>query len=65
MFALYDTVLIKSKNIPGTIIDIVTSDGKKTYTVESNVKGRRTDGYGGVWPLFCCAENELQSYKER
>ncbi len=60
MFNLYDNVLIKTKNIPGVIVDILHSENGAIYTVESNIKGKRDDGYGGIWPLFDCKENELQ-----
>lgn len=55
MFELYEKVLIKSKNIIGTIIDIHNN----IYTVESDTKGRRNDGYGGEWPIFECLEHDL------
>lgn len=60
MFNLYDKVIIKSKNIPGTIIDIVKSETGKTITVESDIKGKREDGYGGDFPIFNCKENDLK-----
>lgn len=60
MFNLYDKVIIKSKNIPGTIIDIVKSKTGKTITVESDIKGKREDGYGGDFPIFICKENDLK-----
>ncbi len=60
MFNLYDKVIIKSKNLPGTIVDIVTKGDEKMITVESDIKGRREDGYGGVFPLFDCEEKDLE-----
>lgn len=59
MFNLYDKVVIKSKNIPGTIIDIVKNSSRATITVESDIKGNRTDGYGGDFPIFNCEEKDL------
>lgn len=59
MFALYDKVLIKSKNIIGTIIDIVKKENEITITVESDVKGKRNDAYGGDFPIFNCKEDDL------
>ncbi len=64
MFDLYDKVHIKSKNIPGTIVDIVEIAGVKTITVESDIKGKRDDGYGGIYPLFDCEENDLEKIVE-
>lgn len=60
MFNLYDSVLIKTKNIPGTIVDILTSGNETVYTVESDKKGKSDDGFGGIWPLFDCKESDLQ-----
>ena len=60
MFELYDKVIIKSKNIIGTIIDIVKNENETTITVESDTKGKRTDGYGGEYPIFNCKEEELK-----
>lgn len=59
MFALYDKVLINKINIIGTIVDIYSTNEKTTFTVESDTKGYRSDGYGGVFPLFDCTENEI------
>lgn len=39
MFNLYDKVIIKSKNLPGTIVDIVKTGSKTVITVESDIKG--------------------------
>lgn len=60
MFNLYDKVRIKSKNISGIIVDIVEISNTKTITVESDIKGNRDDGYGGIYPLFDCGENDLE-----
>ncbi len=60
MFNMYDRVRIVSKDLIGTIVDERKSAGKTIYTVESDTKGKRSDGYGGVFPLFDCAENELE-----
>ncbi len=60
MFSLYDKVLIKSKNVEGTIIDIVKNKNNTKITVESNVKGKHSDGYGGVFPIFDCVEEDLK-----
>lgn len=60
MYNLYDKVIIKSKNISGTIIDIVKKNNGNVITVESDVKGKRNDGYGGDYPIFDCMEDDLQ-----
>lgn len=60
MFRLYDNVVIKSKNISGIIVDIRETENRSVFTVESNVKGKREDGYGGTWPIFDCFENDLE-----
>ena len=60
MFNLYDKVIIKSKNLPGTIVDIVKTGSKTVITVESDIKGKRKDGYGGYFPLFNCSEEDLK-----
>jgi len=59
MFALYDKVVIKSKNLAGTIVDIRNINAETIYTVESDVEGKREDGYGGLFPLFECKEEEI------
>lgn len=63
LFELYENVLIKAKNISGTIVDIINDGEERIYTVESNVKGEYDDGYGGIWPLFNCKENDIIEYK--
>lgn len=60
MFNLYDKVIIKSKNLLGTIVDIVKKENETIITVESDVKGKREDGYGGIFPLFDCKEKDLE-----
>lgn len=55
-----DKVRIIDKNLICTVVDVSTSDGKRVYIVESDVKGKRADGYGGIYPLFDCFENELE-----
>lgn len=60
MFKQNDKVRIISKNLICTVVDVSTYDGKSVYIVESDVKGKRTDGYGGIYPLFDCAEDELE-----
>ena len=60
MFELFEKVLIKEMNIPGTIVDITTIKGKKTITVESDIEGKQEGGYGERFPLFTCYENQLQ-----
>lgn len=60
MFALYDKVKIKSKDLIGTVIDIMTIKGEKIITVESDTEDEREDGYGKRFPLFDCTENDLE-----
>ena len=60
MFKLYDDVIIKDKHISGIIIDIIETQKGTVFTVESNNKGKREDGYGGIYPLFDCSENEIE-----
>ena len=59
MFDLFEKVLIKEKNIPGTIVDITTIKGKKVITVESDIEGKQENGYGDRFPLFECCESEF------
>lgn len=59
MLNMYDKVRILSKDLIGTIVDIRKSGNETIYTVESDTKGKRSDGYGGVFPLFDCKENEI------
>lgn len=62
-FKEYDHVIIKSKNIPGQIVDVTTlPDGEKWYVVESDIEGYTDDpdAWGGQWPLYDCKENELE-----
>lgn len=60
MFNLYDKVLIKSKSVKGTIIDIMRNEHGVKITVESDTKGYREDAYGGIFPIFDCDENDLK-----
>ena len=60
MFSLYDNVIIKSKNISGILVDIRNTEQGAVFSVESNVRGNRMDGYGGIWPIFDCLENDLE-----
>lgn len=60
MFNLYDKVIIKSKNLLGTIVDIMKKENETIITVESDVKGKREDGYGGIFPIFDCKEEDLE-----
>ena len=57
MFNLFEKVLIKERNLPGTIVDITT---RKVITVESDIEGKQENGYGDRFPLFECCESELQ-----
>ncbi len=59
MFNLYEHVRIKKNNLMGTIVDISECDGEKIFIVESDVKGKRGDGYGGDYPLYWCKEDEI------
>lgn len=59
MFELFEKVYIKTKDLPGTIVDIDTINGKTIYTVESDIEGFRPDGYGGRFPLFDCTDSEI------
>lgn len=60
MFNIYDKVLIKSRDIIGTIVDIRETNMGKIITVESDRKGKVADAYGGIWPLIDCNEDELK-----
>ena len=60
MFNLFEKVLIKERNLPGTIVDITTINGRKVITVESDIEGKQENGYGDRFPLFECCESELQ-----
>ena len=59
MFELYEHVRIKKNDLIGTIIDISESDDEKIFIVESDVKGKRNDGYGGDYPIYWCKEDEI------
>lgn len=59
MLSMFDKVRILSKDLNGTIVDIRKSNNETIYTVESDTKGKRSDGYGGIFPLFDCKENEI------
>lgn len=60
MFELFEKVRIKNINLPGTIVDISNDEDKTTFVVESDVKGKREDGYGGDYPLYWCKEDEIE-----
>ena len=54
MFELYEEVIILSNGLTGTIVDISAINGKTKYTVESDIKGKVSGGYGDIYPLFDC-----------
>lgn len=60
MFDLFEKVLIKERNLPGTIVDITMIKGRKVITVESDIEGEQENGYGDRFPLFECCESDLQ-----
>lgn len=60
MFKLYDEVLIKSNNIRGIIVDIMSLNGEKVFTVESDEEYPNKSGYGKRFPLFDCKQDELK-----
>ena len=60
MFELFEKVRIISKDLIGTIVDISETDGKTEYVVESDVKGKRPDGFGGIYSLFDCTEEDIE-----
>lgn len=60
MFKLFDTVRIKRNNVIGTIVDIDDTSSDVKYVVESDTKGERSDGFGGIWPLFDCNEADIE-----
>ena len=64
MFELGEKVRIKSNSVIGTIVDIFYLSGKPFFTVESDSKGV-TEGYGGDWKLFECAEEDIIAYNIR
>ena len=59
MFELCDKVKIRSNDIVGTIVDISNIDGHNIYIVESDV-ANALGGYGGVWKLFDCYEDDIE-----
>ncbi|MCD7891970.1 MAG: hypothetical protein LUG26_09655 [Ruminococcus sp.] len=63
MLKLYDKVIITSKNIIGTIVDVSKTNGKITYIIESDTKGKGPTAYGGIWSLYDCSENEIKPFE--
>ena len=60
MFNINDVVIIKSKGVEGTVIDVsVSPSGETKYIVESNKKGSFPGAYGGDWALFDCVDSDL------
>lgn len=60
MFNLFEKVLIKERNLPGTIVDITTINGRKVITVESDIEEKQENGYGNRFPLFEYCKSDLQ-----
>ena len=59
-FELYDRVRVKKNDVVGQIIDITNNGMGTVYTVESEVKGKRSDAdYPSEWPLYDCMANEI------
>ena len=61
MLKLYDRVVITEKNVTGIILDVMEQTGGKVYTVESDIKGKVSDAYGGIWPLYECRADEIMA----
>lgn len=59
MYTEGDKVRIKATGLIGEIVDISEINGKKHYVVESDEK-YAPGGYGDIWPLFDCSEEELE-----
>lgn len=62
MFTEGDKVKIKATGLVGEIVDVRPSADTIWYTVESDEK-YAPGGYGDIWPLFDCAENEIEAVK--
>lgn len=60
---MYKKVRIKSSGISGTVVDILKSNGKVIYTIESDTENT-PGGYGGKWKLYECEENDLEFLTE-
>ena len=60
MFELYEHVRIKKNSLVGTIVDISKDGSKEIFIIESDEKGKRSDGYGGDYPLYWCSKDDIE-----
>lgn len=63
MFAEYDKVRIKDKNIIGDIVEIrKLDDGSMSYLVESDREGPSDDpkAWNLRFPIYTCSEDQLE-----
>lgn len=60
MFEEFDHVKITDWDIPGIIVSKNITDGVAWYVVESDLPGPMEGGYGGLWPLFDCMDEDLE-----
>ena len=61
MYTEGDKVRIKATGLVCEVVDVRQSEGKR-YTVESDSKDA-VGGYGDIWPLFDCSEDEIEPAK--
>ena len=64
MFSEYEHVKMKNRNLTGTIVHKYDLDGKIWYMVESDMQGPIEGGYGDLWPLFDCTDEDLERVPE-
>ena len=64
MFEEYEHVTMIRSGRSGLIVDKRVTDGKTWYMVESDIQGPIEGGYGDLWPLFDCTDEDLERVPE-
>lgn len=64
MFNLYDKVKMKKNGLSGVIVDVYGVGETKHYSVEADEKTDEAGGYGGDYPIFDCASDEIERVEE-
>lgn len=63
MYSECEKVKIKAIGLTGIIVDISERNGIRKYIVESDEPNPNVKGYGNIWPLFDCEEEDLEPIK--
>lgn len=60
MFKMDDTVRIKKTGVVGSITDISCAGGSTVYVIDTDTGDDEEGGFGGMYSVFYCTEEELE-----